>query len=407
MLPPKSNYKTILFLALIIQSLVLTAPVFGSIVDRVVAKVNNEIITLSTVKSKAALFLSRIDPSDSDSVKLTEKQLMQQSLDSIIDEKLKVQEGKKIGLIVNEETINKAIADIYKNNNITANQFKLILEKEGRDFASYKKNIHDQILSSKVVKMHFQGAQLASNRDTFKYYKVNKKKYWVPNRVVISQIMFITGKDLSKSDVELKKKKAREILGLLRSGKDFSGLAKKYSEDISGPLGGRVGIIERGITLPKFEEIAFNLKLNEVSNVFQTENGIHIIRCDDIISGYFKSYKDVKAEIKGLLDFEKRGESYIAWMKELRETAFIEVKLFEKTIERQSVNKDNEKIVDKVRSNKYAKKISARLKPKPARLDINQKSIEAKLRYLKKLRNNGKISNQKYLEKKKILLRKF
>jgi len=399
MLPPKSIYKTILFLAIIFQNLASAVPVFGLIVDRVVARVNNEIVTLSTVKSKVAIVLSRIDPSDSDGVKKTEKQLMQLSLDSIIDEKLQVQEGKKKGLIVNEEMVDKAIDDIYKNNNITANQFKLILEKEGRDFASYKKIIHDQILSSKVVHMQLQGAPLSSNRDTFKYYKINKKKYWVPSKVVVSQIMFINAKDALQSDVKLKRIKAQEVLGLIRSGNDFSDLAKKYSEDITGSLGGRVGIIERGTTLPKFEEIAFNLKLDEVSNVFQTENGIHIIRCDDIISGYFKSYKDVKSEIKGLLDLKKNNEYFTSWMRELRESAFIEVKLFEKSRNRQSVSKTNKKTVDKVRSKRVSRKISSQ--------ESNYFSIETKLRHLKKLRDNDKISNQKYLEKKKVLLRKF
>jgi parvulin-like peptidyl-prolyl isomerase len=399
MSPLKSNYKIILLLAVFFQSLVLTVPVFGSIVDRVVAKVNNEIITLSTVKSKAALALSRMELSDPNDIKQTEKQLMQQSLDSIIDEKLLIQEGKKIGLIVKKEAVDKAIADIYKNNNITADQFKLLLEKEGNDITSYKKIIHDQILLSKVVNMQLQGAPRLSNRDTFKYYKANKKKYWVPGKVVVSQIMFINEKGTPQSDIKLKIIKVEEILGLLRSGSDFSDLAKKYSEDITGPLGGKVGIIERGTTLPKFEEIAFNLKLNEVSNMFQTENGIHIIRCDEIISGYFKNFKDVKVEIKRLLDLKKRDENYIVWMRELRESAFIEVKLFEKSKIRQNLRKTNNKTVDRVTSKRVLRKISSQKR--------NNFSIEAKLRHLKKLRDNEKISNKKYIEKKKELLRKF
>ena len=377
MLPRKLIYKVIFCLTVTFSTLVLAGPVFGSIVDRVVAKVNNEIITLSTVKSKVDLILSRRDLSIPVGVKQTEKQLMQQSLDSIIDEKLQAQEGKKKGLIVKEETIEKAVADIYKKNNITASQFELMLLKEGHDLASYKKIIHDQILSSRVVQMELQGSSSSSNDDTLKYYNVNKKKYWVPSKVMISQIMFIKDKDGLKSDVKLKITKAREILGLLRSGSDFSDLAKKYSEDISGPLGGRIGIVERGTTLPRFEEIAFNLKLNEVSDVFQTENGVHIIRCDDVISGHFKKYIDVKSEINRLLDFEKQDENYTDWMKELRESAFIEVKLFKEPSKRESIKKSNEK------------------------------SVEAKLRYLKKLRDNKKISNQKYLEKKKEVLRKF
>ena len=212
MLPPKSNFKTILFLAVIFQSLVLTVPVFGSIVDRVVARVNNEMITLSNVKSKVALLLSRVDRSDSKAIKQTEKQLMQQSLDSIIDQKLQTQEGKKKGLIVNKETIDKAMADIYKNNNITADQFKLLLEKEGNDITSYKKIIHDQILSSKVVNMQLKGAPRSSNIDTLKYYKANKKKYWVPSKVVVSQIMFINENDSLQSDIKIKELRLRRFL---------------------------------------------------------------------------------------------------------------------------------------------------------------------------------------------------
>ena len=126
MLPRKLICKVILFLTVTCPTLVLAGPVFGSIVDRVVAKVNSEIITLSTVKSKVALVLNRRDRSIPDGDRQTEKQLMQQSLDSLIDEKLQIQEGKKKGLIVNKEAIDKAMADIYKNNNITADQFKLL-----------------------------------------------------------------------------------------------------------------------------------------------------------------------------------------------------------------------------------------------------------------------------------------
>ena len=415
MLPRKLICKAIFFLIVTCSILVLAGPVFGSIVDRVVAKVNNEIITLSTVMNKVTLILKRRDLPNSVDVNQTEKQLMQQSLDSIIDEKLQTQEGKKKGVIVKEETLEKAMVDIYENNNITASQFELMLLKEGHDLASYKKIIHDQILSSRVVQMELQGASRSSNNDMLEYYNLNKKKYWVPAKVMISQIMFINEKDALQSDIKLKITKAREILGLLRSGSDFSDLAKKYSEDISGPLGGSIGLIERGTTLPEFEEIAFNLKLNEFSDVFQTENGIHILRCDDVIPGYFKNYKEVKPEIKRLLDFEKQDENYTVWMKELRKSAFIEVKLFKESSKRASIKKTNKKIVQETKSERLAKKISAqnitnlssRFKLKLEQLDKNQKSIEAKLKYLKKSRGNKKISNQEYLKKKNEVLGKF
>jgi hypothetical protein len=89
-------------------------------------------------------------------------------------------------------------------------------------------------------------------------------------------------------------------------------------------------------------------------------------------------------------------------MKNLRKSAFIEVKLFDKPRIRQSISRTNKEIVGEVMSKRVTKKVSTQNKDKLSKL-----SIETKLRYLRKLRHNKKISNQKYLEKKKALLRKF
>ena len=86
-------------------------------------------------------------------------------------------------------------------------------------------------------------------------------------------------------------------------------------------------------------------------------------------------------------------------MKGLRESAFIEVKLFENSKIRQNIRKTNTKTVDMVTSKRVSKKISSQ--------KYNNLSIESQFRHLKKLRDNEKISNKKYLEKKKELLRKF
>ena len=86
-------------------------------------------------------------------------------------------------------------------------------------------------------------------------------------------------------------------------------------------------------------------------------------------------------------------------MSNLRKSAFIEVKLFDKPRIRQRISRTNKEIVGKVRSKRVAKNVSTQ--------NNDKLSIETKLRYLRKLRDNKKISNQKYLEKKKALLRKF
>ncbi|SVE55707.1 uncharacterized protein METZ01_LOCUS508561, partial [marine metagenome] len=147
----------------------LSVPVLAATLDRVVAKVNSEIITLSSVEGRAAVILNQIKASGSSDKRPTENELMKQTLDAIIDEKLQIQEAKKIGMEVDEETTLKALDDIYKNNNITAEQFKAMLISEGRDLESYKNIVQDQILASQIIKMEVGSGAAVSEGDIRQY----------------------------------------------------------------------------------------------------------------------------------------------------------------------------------------------------------------------------------------------
>ena len=86
-----------------------------------------------------------------------------------------VQEAKKKGFEVSEESVNKVFDGIKKNNNVTDQQFETMLENEGRSLEDYKKVIHDQILVSKIVRMHMETVQiLQGNRSKNTIFKTKK-----------------------------------------------------------------------------------------------------------------------------------------------------------------------------------------------------------------------------------------
>ena len=414
---PRLIYKFVVSLIVILFWLSFGPSSFAATFDRVVAKVNNEIITLSAVELRAAVILNRNKSSGSLNKQSNENELMKSALNLIINEKLQTQEAKKNGMKVNEETVQTALEDVYANNNITAEQFKTMLASEGGDLESYKNVIRDQILASRVVRMELGSNVGVGKREIRKYYTQNKKDFWVPAQRIVSHIMFIQEQSLSAKEVKLKKRKAQEVLQRIRSGEKFSDLAKSYSEDVSSHSGGRIGIVERGMMMPEFENAAFSLKVGEVSNIVETENGLHIIKCNEILPGYFKIFKEVSSEIRKVLEVNKKEKAYQKWMKNLRQSAFIEITLDEDTSKSKKVVRAANRPFGSDRARKVAKTKSPR---KTGRLSKSQKqlvegvdsmnhhsSIESKLKHYKKLRDTGEISERKYQAKKKKLLEKF
>ena len=102
--------------------------------------------------------------------------------------------------------------------------------------------------------------------------------------------------------------KAKKVLAELRAGKDFAACAKKYSQDPNASAGGDIGWFKKGDIKPEFERVAMTLKLNEISDVFQTDVGLHIIKKTAEENMPPKTFDEVKAQIKNMLELKKHND---------------------------------------------------------------------------------------------------
>jgi peptidyl-prolyl cis-trans isomerase SurA len=415
----KVSLKLSLFLLLIIVPLSAHAMVF----DRVVAKVNSEIITLSFVEERAGLLRQKYanaleKPSGQD--------ILKEALNMIVDEKLQLQEAKKIGFIIDEDAVDNAVEEIKKRNNIAEEQLEEMLEREGRTLNSYKDHIRDQIMVSKITRFEINNRVKVSDKKIVKYYNEHKKEQWRDGKVKARHILFIAERGSSDKARREKLLQAKAVLRELQRGDDFADLAMEHSEDVSASSGGDLGYVERGKMVPEFEKVVFSLKAGQVSDIVETQYGYHIIKAEEVLPGKTLTFSETKDRIYQILAMQKQEQVYKDWMNELKETAFIEVTLFEGSVQdeglvsREFEKKDNNaparkrKLKSSVDSSKrdlqktweeMYKSVEKSKRDSQLDDDSQEDSLEQKLKHIKNLRNQKRISEKEYQKRKGRLLK--
>jgi len=412
-LTKESFFAVILCLVFIKPSLVE-----GKIFDRVVAKVNTEIITLSSIETRAEALKQKFAHN------YNENQILHEALEMMIDEKLQIQQGKKMGFVVDDITVDAAIRTIEEKNSLENGQLVIMLESEGKSVETYKDNVRNQILVSKITRFELGSRVNVSKREIEKYYHDNQKEFWEPGKVRVKHILILIGKGASEKIRKEKNKQIKEILAELKEGKDFAEAAKEYSEDISASIGGDVGFVVRGQMVPEFEKAVYRLKAGEVSDVVETEYGYHIIKAEEVQKGRTLPLKEVENKINSNLLSGKQESAYKDWMRELRKSAFIEISLFEDSTKKLSAKIFDSKTNHKASSGLvYSKTLNKKKKQKTQdkwkemyksvgkskgqntdKMNSYPDKIEQNLREIKNLRYQDKISADEYKRRKQKLL---
>ena len=380
--------------------------------DRIVAKVNKEIITQSQVEERALLKLTNLRKMNVQPLP-SKEEMIYRELELMVEEKLLIDAGRKRGYKVNEKRVARAIEDIERRNGLKEGELEKMLEAEFKSLEEYKDDIRDQILLSDVRIYEVRKRVNVSKEEIENYYSRHLKDYWISEKLKLRHILFLMDDDLSEEEILFKRKKALQALQKIRSGENFTAVAREFSEDVSARTGGELGEIERGKMVPEFAKAAFNLKEGQVSGLVKTPYGLHIIKVDKIIPGRTLPLEEVKDQIKKQFMEKKSKSEYQAFLRELKQNAFIEKKISPPT-------KPAGKHADKIKPKKALKNFSnpkgasdvlSSRKTGESKPKLIQKqefsrfqAFEDKLRYYKKLRDKEQISEGDYQNKKKQLL---
>jgi len=286
------------------------------LLDKVVAVVNHDAITLSELKEEMIQESIQQSPEGE-----------KRALESLIEKKLIETEVQKLGISVSEEEVDEAVQDVMRKHALSDEGLDSNLRAQGLTLKSYREKLRVQIERAKLINKELRHKVTISDEDLRGYYQKRKVLFSRPEEVRLMHILlkFPPGSDAGKKNAL--RAKAEDILKQVRSGKDFSRLARVYSEDnVTSSSGGDLGFIRRGELQANFERAAFSLKPGQAS-IVDMSYGYHIIKVVEKRSPRPVPFEEVADQVREALFQEKADTIFRNWVEELKEKSVIEVKL--------------------------------------------------------------------------------
>ena len=314
-----------------------------TVVEEIIARVNNEIVTRSEyIRSRDQLKqeVQQQDPANADRA-FAEKQ--RDVLRDLIDQQLLLQKGKDLGITGDTELI-KRLDEMRKQMNLeTMEDLEKAAEAQGASYEDFKQTMRNQIITQRVIGQEV-GSKLAMNKDDEKkFYEQHRAEMEHPEQVRLSEILIAPktpakpaasrdAKPEPQSEAETEaglaaaKAKAEDLLDQIHKGAKFEDLAKKYSDGPSAKEGGDLSYFKRG-TMPKeLDDKVFALKAGEVSDVIRTKQGYVILLAAEHQMAGIPSLKEAEPRIQDALYMQKLQPALRAYLTTLREQAYIDYK---------------------------------------------------------------------------------
>jgi peptidyl-prolyl cis-trans isomerase SurA len=327
----------------------LPALAAGQVVEEIVARVNNQIITRSEIARSKDQLREEIKQQDPNTADKTYADREKDVLRDLIDQQLLLEKGKDLGITADTDLI-KQLDQMRKDMKLDSLEaLEKEAEKQGVSWEDFKQTQRNRIITQKVIGQEVGSHLALSAEEEQKFYDEHKAEMQHAEFIRLSEIL-VTPKPVASvpdpnapnqsgqnppdeaakqvadaAALSAAETKANEILKQLKDGASFDEVAKKSSDGPSAADGGALGTFERGKLAKQIEDETFNLKTGEVTNVIHTKQGYVILRVDDHQMAGIPPMKDVLPRIMDALYYQKLQPALRVYLTKLREEAYIKV----------------------------------------------------------------------------------
>jgi peptidyl-prolyl cis-trans isomerase SurA len=247
-------------------------------VDRILAVVNDNVITRSDLEAEKHTVVQQMRQQ---SIEIPPDDLLsKQLLERLILKRLQLQLADASGIKVDDDTLNRAIETIAKQNNMSLKEFRGVLEHDGFDFAAFRENIRTEIVLSRLRQRQISSRITVTEQEVENLLATQKLQGDTgggDNEYHVAQILIALPEAPTPEQVQAANKKAQEVLAKLRAGADFKQTASAVSNDQQALQGGDLGWLKTGQLPTLFAEVVPPMKVGDVSDLIRSASGFHIV----------------------------------------------------------------------------------------------------------------------------------
>ena len=312
----------------------LAAPAFAQtksvVVEEIVARVNNDIITREDLEKARATLGDEVRNECSNctgdqiraQIEVKEKDLLR----DLIDQSLLVQRAKDAGINVDADVIKRMDAIRLQTNLPTMEALEDEIKKSGQDPEDFKSQIRDQLLTQELIRKEVGSKIIISHEDVVKYYNEHKSEFDRPETVYLREI-FVSTEGKSEADIPALRKKAENLRErVLKNGEDFGEMAKHYSDSHTAQQSGDLGAFQRSQLDSKVAEKVFALKRGQMTDVMETKTGFEILQVRERYEAGEQPLDKVEPEISNRLYEQKMEPALREYLGTLREDSYVQIK---------------------------------------------------------------------------------
>ncbi len=295
----------------------------ADVIDKIVAVVNNEIITQREVDEvlMPAYEQYRTVYSGQELIKKLEE-ARQEVMERVIEEKLILGEAKKANVEVTEPEIEAKIKEMVGRFDSRKEMEKALL-KQNLTLKDLRARYKEQIMSRKYVFQYVGASITVTPKEIQEYYDAHKKEFEIPEQIKMRNILIKPSPDLPP---ERAAEAANDALKRLREGEDFGQVAAAVSSGPGASEGGVMGYVKRGDLMPEIDKVVFAMKVGELSDVIQTPAGYHIFKIEEKGESRQLELSDVRKDIDNIIFSDKIRVKLKELLIELKKRAYIAFK---------------------------------------------------------------------------------
>jgi len=313
----KTEGRLLIAFAVFLIQLTLAGTGVAEVVDRIVAVVNNDIITMSELQNMAKTYeaQSGVKPTGHD-----EKKMQREMLEALVDRKLAKAEAQRRGIVIADKEVDEALARFKQRNNIPDDAtFAKGLSQAGLSLKEFRQQIADQMIQERMLVVVVGAKVSVSEAEVRRLYDQKFKKGGAQVHLVTLRMPYPLGATPEQKDAT--KEKAETILNAVKRGESFAEAAGKQSLTLSD-----VGFVSQNDLDPRLAEFLDQLKPKEVAPV-ATQEGIQLIQAKERRSGEARPFEEVAPEIRRILQQQEMEKYFTEWARTLREKAHIKIML--------------------------------------------------------------------------------